>query len=240
MMFLVVAAGVGVMVLAHTAPFPFLLDALAPARSLWRVPPGEDPPTIYLTFDDGPNPTATPQLLDVLARERAVATFFLVDKHVTAESAPIIRRMFAEGHGVGLHTGTRKLMLMTPEALANRLIEVADRIEELAGSRPCRVFRPHAGWRGGQMYAGLARIDHTLVGWGWGLWDWNWYRAPDAEGLAKRLANRISAGDIVVMHDGHHDDPRANRRHTVEAVAQLIPALRTKRFTFGTVCDVAG
>ena len=239
MVLLVVAAGVGVMVLAHTAPFPFLLDALAPARSLWHVPCGPGPPAVYLTFDDGPNPTATPELLDVLGRERAVATFFLIDQHVTTESAPIIRRMFAEGHGVALHTDTRTLMFMTPEALASRLTEAADRIEELAGSRPCRAFRPHAGWRSGQMYAGLDQIDHTLVGWGWGLWDWNWYRAPNPEGLANRLANRISAGDIIVMHDGHHDDPRADRRYAVEAAAQLIPALRDKGFTFGTICSIA-
>ena len=51
--------------LAHTAPFPFLLDTTD--RTLWRMPP-TDPPTIYLTFDDGPNPTATPQLLDVLRK----------------------------------------------------------------------------------------------------------------------------------------------------------------------------
>ena len=239
MMLLVVAAGFGVMFLAHVAPFPFLLDAVAPAPSLWHVAPTDGPPTVYLTFDDGPNPTATPDLLDVLGSEQAVATFFLIDQHVTTETAPIIRRMFAEGHGVGLHTGTRKLMLMTPDQFASHLTEAADRIEQLAGSRPCPVFRPHAGWRGGQMYAGLAKIDHTLVGWGWGLWDFNWYRAPAAEGLATRLGNRISAGDIIVMHDGHHDDPRADRRYTVEAAAQLIPALRARGFTFGTICDVA-
>lgn len=239
-MFLLAAAGFGIMILAHTAPFPFLLDVLTPAQSVWHVDLGDGPPTIYLTFDDGPNVSVTPELLDVLARERAVATFFLIDKHVTAESSPIIRRMFAEGHGVGLHAGTRRFMLMSPEVLARRLTVAADRIEELTGSRPCRVFRPHAGWRSGQMSAGLARIDHALVGWGWGLWDWNWYRTSDPQSLAKRLARRVSAGDIVVMHDGHHEDPRANRQSIITAVTQLIPALRAKMFTFRTICDVVG
>ena len=138
MMLLIVAAGFGVMFLAHVAPFPFLLDAVAPAPSLWHVAPTDGPPTVYLTFDDGPNPTATPDLLDVLSSEQALATFFLVDQHVTTETAPIIRRMFAAGHGVGLHASTRKLMLMTPDELASYLTEAADRIEHLAGSRPCR------------------------------------------------------------------------------------------------------
>src|SRR4029453_163686 len=97
----------GVVFLAHTAPFPFLLDRFAPARSLWRVPPTGGPPTDYLTFDDGPNPTATPQLLDALRDTGARATFFLIDAHLTNETAPIVRRMFPEGHAGALHSDRR-------------------------------------------------------------------------------------------------------------------------------------
>ena len=67
--------------------------------------PRTAPRTVYLTFDDGPNPDATPQLLDVLARHGVRATFFVIDKHLTRETAPIVRRTF-EGHAVAL-TGTR-------------------------------------------------------------------------------------------------------------------------------------
>ena len=69
------------------------------------------------------------------------------------------------------------------------------------------------------MYEGLARAGYSLVGWGWSLWDFNWYRRPDPAGLADRLARRISAGDIVVMHDGHHEDPEADRQYAVDATA---------------------
>ena len=238
MLLLFVAAGFGLMFLAHTAPFPFILDALAPARSLWRFPPRHGGgPTVYLTFDDGPNPDITPALLDVLAQESAVATFFLIDRHLTADTAPIVRRMFAEGHAVALHSDTRRLMVLTPEELAGELTAAADRIEQLTGQRPCPAFRPHGGWRSGQMYAGLARIDHALVGWGWGLWDFNWYRTPNPSTLVDRLARRISDGDIVVIHDGHHENPRADRRYAVETAAMLIPDLRARGFQFGTVCE---
>ena len=71
MFLLFVAAGMGLMVLAHVAPFPFLLDALTPGSAHWDMPPREGAPRVYLTYDDGPNPTATPALLDVLAREGA-------------------------------------------------------------------------------------------------------------------------------------------------------------------------
>ena len=60
-------------------------------------------PTVYLTFDDGPNPTATPELLDVSARHRVSATFFVLDQHLTRETAPIVRRTFEEGHAVAVH-----------------------------------------------------------------------------------------------------------------------------------------
>lgn len=236
MFFLFIAAGFGVLSLAHIAPFPFLIDAVAPTPSLWRMPPSSGPPMVYLTFDDGPNPTATPELLDVLQRERAAATFFVIDRHLTGDTAPIVRRIFDEGHAVGLHTHTRGLMALTPDNLARRLTANADRIERLAGHRPCRAFRPHAGWRSGQMYEGLALIDHALVGWGWGLWDFNWYRRPDPSSLAERLARRVSDGDIIVVHDGHHEDPRADRQYSVEATARLVPALRDRGFEFGKIC----
>jgi peptidoglycan/xylan/chitin deacetylase (PgdA/CDA1 family) len=233
-------AGLGAIFLAHTAPFPFLLERFAPSRSVWRMPHAGGAPTVYLTFDDGPNPAATPQLLDALRETGALATFFLIDAHLTSETAPIVRRMFEEGHAVALHSDTRGLMIKSPAALAAILTRNADRIEQLAGARPCRLFRPHAGWRSGAMYDGLRTIDHTLVGWSWGLWDFNWYRAREARSLAGRLARRISPGDIVVMHDGHHVNPRPDRQYAVEATRLLVQALTPKGWKFGRLCDPYG
>src|SRR5688500_9260536 len=130
--------------LAHTAPFPFLLDVTD--RTVWRMP-ATNPPTIYLTFDDGPNPDATPALLDTLARHGVKATFFIIDKHLTAQTAPIVRRAFDEGHAVALHSHTRMLMFKTPGGLASTLRDAATRLEQLTGHQPCRAFRPHAGNR---------------------------------------------------------------------------------------------
>jgi peptidoglycan/xylan/chitin deacetylase (PgdA/CDA1 family) len=232
-------AGFGIIFLAHTAPFPFLLERFAPSRSVWKVPAREQERTIYLTYDDGPNPAATPALLDVLARENARATFFLIDRHLNESTAPIVRRMFEEGHGVALHADTRALMVKTPESLAAHLKRNADRISELTGYRPCALFRPHAGWRSGSMYEGLALVEHRLVGWSWGLWDFNWYRPREADTLARRLIARASAGDIVVMHDGHHIDAAPDRRYAVEATARLVPELRDRGFSFATLCREA-
>jgi peptidoglycan-N-acetylglucosamine deacetylase len=233
------AVGVAIVALAHTAPAPCLLDALAGRRSAWHMPK-TTPPSIYLTYDDGPNPTTTPDLLDVLARECVSATFFLIDRHINDRTAPLVARMFADGHAVALHSHTRAYMVMSPETFARTLTEAADHIERVAGHRPCRAFRPHAGWRSGSMYAGLKQIDHRLIGWSWMLWDWNWFRKRTSDAVVGRVLKRAGNGDIVVMHDGDESAPLADQRHTVEATARLIPALRAKGFVFGTVCERPG
>ena len=226
-------AALGAVVLAHTAPFPFLLDVTD--RTVWRMPSGS-PPTIYLTFDDGPNPTATPGLLDALARHRVKATFFIIDKHLTEDTAPMVRRAFEEGHAVALHSHTRMLMFKTAGGLAKTLTAAADRMERLTGHRPCRAFRPHAGNRSVPMLMGAARAGYTVVGWGWMLWDFNWFRAKTGKTLTPRLADHASPGDIVVIHDGHHRDPRADRRYAIETVDLLVPELTARGFAFGTIC----
>jgi chitooligosaccharide deacetylase len=240
MILVVIAIAAGVVALAHTAPFPFLLEYIGPGRSVWHLPSADGRPTIYLTYDDGPNPTATPALLDVLAREDVTATFFIIPEHVTADTSPIVRRALSAGHGVALHAGTRALMLKSPEAFARHVATESDRIEALAGAPPCALFRPHAGWRGGPMYEGLDRAGFTLGGWSFGMWDWNWWRPARPEKLAARLAGRASDGDIVVMHDGHHKNPRADRMRTVSATADLVLRLKARGFRFGELCAAVG
>ena len=86
------------------------------------------------------------------------------------------------------------------------------------------------------MYLGLKKVDHHLIGWGWMLWDFNWFRKRTADAVVNRIVDRVSAGDIIVLHDGDENAPRADQRHTVDATARLIPQLRAKGFSFGTVC----
>ena len=234
-MWILLIVGIALVALAHTAPAPFLLDAMAGDRAVWHMPRSH-PPTAYLSFDDGPNPSTTPALLDVLAREGVPATFFLIDRHITDETAPIVRRMFADGHAVALHSASRRYLLMSPADFAKTLSAAADRIGAVAGSRPCRAFRPHAGWRSGTMYDGLQRIDYKLVGWGWMLWDAAPFRERTADRTVARVAPRVRGGDIIVMHDGDEKAPRKPQPQTVEAAERLIAALRGRGLAFGTIC----
>ena len=236
MFLLALGIAAAVVALAHTAPFPFVLDGLHADRVTWRMPFRDGPPTVYLTYDDGPNPAATPQLLDVLASHGVRATFFLIERHLTDETAPIVRRIAADGHRIGLHSHTRGKMLLKPESLAERLTAFSHRLEAIAGQPPCRAFRPHAGWRSSQMLEGLRRIDYQLIGWGFLLWDFDFFRARSVR-IVPRLAARASPGDIIVIHDGHHENPRADRQYAVDVTNALIPELRRKGFEFGTICQ---
>lgn len=243
-MWWIIFAAFGALTFSHFAPFPFILDWMSRGVSMWRVPQagGSTPlvsqPLVFLTFDDGPNPTATPALLDLLQREGVRATFFIIDRHLTLETAPIVRRAFADGHGVALHSHTRQLMTLPPEELARTLDEASARMEALTGSRPCAAFRPHGGGRSSSMMRGLRASGRRLVGWGMFLWDWDYFRKPSAARLVPRIAQRAGPGSIVVLHDGHHENPRADRRYTIETVERLIPVLREKGLAFGSICDV--
>lgn len=237
-MLIVVAVLIGAIAAAHMVPFPFLMEAFRPSGSVWHVKHERGaPPTVYFTFDDGPNARWTPPLLDALRDTGVRATFFLIDEHITDETAPIVRRMADEGHAIGLHSGTRRLMFMTPTALATRLDQAASRIRAITGREPCRLFRPHAGWRSATMYAGLNRVGYRLVGWSWGMWDWDWWRTPRADRVAKRLARKASPGDIIVIHDGHHKNPTLDRRHAAETIRALVPVLRERSFHFAPLCE---
>jgi peptidoglycan-N-acetylglucosamine deacetylase len=233
----ILIAAAGIAILAHIAPFPFILDAAHGGASIWRLP-GSSGKTIYLTFDDGPNPTATPQLLDLLKQKKVRATFFLIDDYVTEETAPIVRRMFQDGHSVGQHTGRRWLFLRSPSYLADMLKTSANKIERLAGRRPCPLFRPHAGWRSTAMFRGAARAGYKIAGWSWMSWDWVGPRKRTAERVASQVTSHAAPGKIIVIHDGHHRNPRADRTYAIEATGRIIDALRAEGYDFGTLCEI--
>ena len=228
---------IGILVFSHVAPFPFLFDAAAGRLSVWRVSLPQKKKVVYLTFDDGPNPSATPQLLDLLKEKKVCATFFLIDSYVDARTAPVVRRMFEEGHTVGLHSADRWLMMKSPEALARRLRAAADRIELHSGYRPAPFFRPHAGWRSVSMVKGLSRIHRRLVGWSWMTWDWCWFRKRTGERVASQVIAHAAPGKIIVIHDGHHENREADRLYSIQAARLIIDGLKSRGFEFATLSD---
>lgn len=235
MLVLAIVAVGAVVALAHIAPFRFLLDIVHRDAAVWLIPEGSEK-TVYLTFDDGPNPTATPELLDLLKEKNVRATFFLIDDHVTEETALIVRRIFEDGHCVGQHTGRRWLLLRSPSYVEDFLKAGSQKIERLTGHRPCRLFRPHAGWRSAAMFRGAHRAGYKIIGWSWMSWDWTGFRKRTGNRVAVQLVAHAGPGKILVIHDGHHQNPSADRTYAIEATRLLIDDLRVAAYSFGTLC----
>ena len=232
----------GAAVLSHTAPAPFLFEAFRPSKSLWRVAPvAGAPPTISPDVRRwAESGVGTP--CSSRAGERGGERYVFPHRraHHAGNGTNLVRRMADEGHAIGLHSGTRRLMIMPPAALAARLSAAADRIASITGAQPCRLFRPHAGWRSASMYQGLGsdrlparRVELGDVG-------LELVAVAEAERTACCLVRKASPGDIVVIHDGHHKDPRPDRRHTPEVIRLMVPALAAKGFSFAALCDMHG
>ncbi len=177
-----------------------------------------------------------PALLDLLKDRNVRVTFFLIGEHVTEATAPIVRRMFAEGHAIGQHSGDRWLMLHSESRLIAELQNEASRIELLTGYRPCPIFRPHAGWRSIPMFRTMSRLHYRLVGWSWLTWDWYWFRRRTGDRVAHQVLAHARPGKIIVIHDGHHRNSRADRQYALEATRRIIDGLRAKSHNFAAFC----
>jgi peptidoglycan/xylan/chitin deacetylase (PgdA/CDA1 family) len=178
--------------------------------------------TLALTFDDGPNPPDTVDLLDLLAREGVRAVFFLVGEHVEAHPE-IVRRVVADGHVLGNHSFRHDdLQDADADAVRADLARTLAAIRTAVPSAEVPFFRAPFGRWGGTV-AVAAELGMRSVGWSLSVQDWE---PPGVEELVRRLGAVEPAG-IVLLHDGGGD-----RSQTVQAVATLVPRLRDAGWTF--------
>jgi len=187
---------------------------LAPSR------PGE----LALTFDDGPNPAFTPQLLDILARYNVRATFFMVGRYAQAQPA-LVRQMIAAGHQIGNHSWDHiNLAFASARSINEQLTRTSQTLEQISGA-PIRYFRPPFGARRPEVLRAARRLGLVPVLWDAMTSDWV---NPSADTIAQRLMRKIDSvtdsghAATIVLHDGSHADPAANRAPSVAATAQLL------------------
>ncbi|BBH23661.1 polysaccharide deacetylase family protein [Paenibacillus baekrokdamisoli] len=171
------------------------------------------------TFDDGPDPCYTPELLDLLKQYGVKATFFVLGSK--AERYPeLIWRMHEEGHQIGIHnyTHTCNWMLTPWEVKHQHVGRTADIIERITGERPT-CYRPPWGLLNMGDLLFLRKSYRIVV---WSVMGWDWKRQDDAEPLTQRLLSKIKPGAIVLLHDSG-DTPGADE----EAPRQMLKALQT-------------
>lgn len=182
--------------------------------------PGE----LALTFDDGPNPAFTPQLLDILARHNVHATFFMVGRYAEAQPA-LVRQMVAAGHHIGNHSWSHlNLAFASASRISDELSRTSETLEQITGA-PVRYFRPPFGARRPEVLRAARRLGLVPVLWDAMTSDWV---NPSADTIARRLMRKIDSvtrsgrAATIVLHDGSHAEPTANRAPSVAAAAQLL------------------
>jgi len=188
--------------------------------------------TIALTFDDGPNPAVTPQLLDLLDRYDARGTFFLIGRYVRTCPA-LAAEIAARGHSIGNHTDTHpNLLWQSRRRILDELERCDESIAAATGQRP-RIMRPPYGYRCPQLHAAArdAGFGRPVL-WSRSARDWR----PQQKAQVIERLRAIRDGDIVLLHDGCHAALGADRRHTVRALEYWLPRWKAQ----GLACVSVG
>jgi peptidoglycan/xylan/chitin deacetylase (PgdA/CDA1 family) len=205
-----------------------------PAPAAGQAPAGSPVPAtagsagvVHLTVDDGPTPAWTPRVLELLARYRAQATFFVLGRSAAAYP-DLVRQEFAAGHGVGNHTWShRRLTGLRGGELAAEVGGTSAAIQRATGA-PVRCLRPPYATVDAASADRVRALGLRLVLWDIDTRDW---RSPGAGVIAGRVLDRVRSGDVVLFHDGGGD-----RSQTVAALEQVLATLSARGFRFGALC----
>lgn len=203
---------------------PGIMDYKAPSVAASNlVDSVEEGKKIALTFDDGPHPYYTEQLLDGLQERGVKATFFVLGKH--AEQYPeLVERMSDEGHLVGNHTYSHmQLNQRNSEAFKEELLKTSRLIEELTGQEVQYVRPPYGTWNKKfeeelNMFPVLWTIDPL---------DWS---SSNVAGIVNKVTNKAKDNSIILMHDEY--------KTTVTAALQIVDELQEEGYEFVTVEEI--
>jgi len=175
---------------------------------------------VALTFDDGPHPNYTPQLLDILRKEQVKATFFVIG-HMADRYPGLVKQIAAEGHEIGNHTYSHAtLTKLSSDDIETEYKANNDVIHKLTGRR-IRYCRPPGGDFNLDVLRSAAAIGLTTV-----LWtdDPGDYDNPGDQVLLQREVDKLSDGGIVLLHDGSKD--------TLDTLAAFLEDAKRKGYSF--------
>jgi len=200
-------------------------------RVCWRGRTSEK--KIALTFDDGPQPEFTPQLLKILDQHSVPATFFMVGRHVERHTA-LAKEVAASGHELGNHTYSHQMMFrLTDAVMADEIHRTHDLLANLNGAAPT-YLRPPMGLFSRRVLDVVEQSGYrTVVG--------DVYprdpHLPGREKILSRVLGRVMNGSIIILHDGGNTN-HVDRSQTVWAVERLLPELLKRGFQFVTLSEL--
>lgn len=190
-------------------------------------------PLVALTFDDGPDPEATPRLLELLAARGARATFFMIGR-IAADQPRLVAQVAAGGHAIGNHSWDHPSLPLLKRRW--RRLQIRWCREALA-PHGGRLFRPPYGHQSPASQLDAVRLGYRPVTWSVNAEDW---QDDPAETLLARVRRRLAPGSIVLFHDRLHtafEECFRDRGPTLEAVARLLDE-EGERYRFVTVPEL--
>ena len=184
---------------------------------------------VALTFDDGPHRKYTVDVLDLLAKYDAKATFFIIGEN--AEKNPeLVLREFDEGHELANHTYTHPKKTSIPN-LEKELKKTNETIFGITGFYPT-LFRPVGGQYTDNMIDAAVKEGYKVVMWSWHQDTEDW-KNPSAKKIVKNVIRGTKPGDVILFHDGG-----GNREQTVKALEEILPGLQKKGYKFVTISEL--
>jgi len=222
-------AALGVSVIGGVAHGAFHRNSPIFGRALGKIE--SDHKVVSLTFDDGPNPGATPRILDALADKGVHATFFILGSH--AERWPeLVRRISEEGHQIGNHGYFHRKLHFKSPFYVSRDIRLGLRAIRRAGAPAPRYFRAPHGFRSPWTTPIASSYGERTVGWSLGVWDSD---RPGVDEIVRRTLEGVEPGSIVLLHDGDGYNPDGDRMQTAAAVPHIIDRLTDQGYGFATL-----
>jgi peptidoglycan-N-acetylglucosamine deacetylase len=187
---------------------------------------------ISLTIDDGPDPAVTPQVLDLLDRYAAQATFFCIGEKA-ARYPDLCREIVCRGHAVENHSQRHRhhFSLMGPRGFARELQAAQDTLTTITGQRP-RFFRAPAGLRNPFLEPVLTRLGLQLATWSARGFD---TRIGDAERVKEKLLRGLRAGAILLVHDGNVARTAEGRPVILDVLPAVMESAAAARLRFVTL-----
>jgi peptidoglycan-N-acetylglucosamine deacetylase len=207
---------------------PRAAAALAVPRRLSRCAGG-----VALTFDDGPHPTGTPAMLEILASAGAKATFFLVGEQVQRRPS-VAAEILAAGHVIALHGHRHRLQLrLGAGEVARDLARGAAAIEDATGSSPLLHRPPYGIYSDSGLRAARAAGLAPLL---WSRWGKDWRRFTTPARIAARATRDLRVGDVILLHDADFYSARDSHLRTAKALRLIVRELQCREI--GTVLPV--
>lgn len=185
---------------------------------------------IAITFDDGPNPIYTPQVLEIFSEAGGKATFFMIGEQMS-KYPEMVKKVAEQGHEIGNHTFTHpKLSQLTQEKCSEEIERNESLVEELAGRKPV-VFRPPYLDYNHETLSVLEQKSYPMIG-ALNLEAQDWEQ-PGVEHILAKTRDCVRNGSILLFHDGYGD-----RSQTIEAVRVLVAELSFQGYQFVTVSSL--